>query len=67
MSPYCCGDVVELVESARARAALHPGMRGRIHRIDPNGVLWVQWTNGPLLPMIPCIDVVASASEARAI
>jgi len=64
MSPYCCGDVVELVESARARVALEPGRRGRIHRIDPNGVLWVQWTNGPLLPMIPSVDVVASTNEA---
>lgn len=67
MSPYCCGDVVELVESARARATLQPGMLGTIHRIDPNGVLWVKWTNGPLLPMIPCVDVVASANEARAV
>lgn len=27
MSPYCGGDVVELVESARARVALEPGRR----------------------------------------
>jgi hypothetical protein len=39
-------------------------MRGTVQRIDPNGVLWVNWTNGPLTPMIPCIDVVALASDA---
>ena len=64
MSPYRCGDVVELVESGRARATLRPGMRGTVQRIDPNGVLWVNWTNGPVLPMIPSVDVVASANGA---
>ena len=63
MWPYSRGDVVELVEAGRARTNLSPGMRGTIHRIDPNGVLWVDWASGGLLPMIPAVDVVVDIRE----
>ncbi len=65
MESYRLGDIVELVESSRARTRLIPGMRGTIERIDPNGVLWVDWTNGPIMPMIPCFDVVASTKTTH--
>jgi hypothetical protein len=58
MRPYGVGDIVELVASGRARAHIAPGSRGFVTRLDSNGIIWVNWAHGTLLPMIPEVDLL---------
>lgn len=63
MHVYGVGDLVEFVASTRARTILSPGCRGSVARLDPNGIIWVDWSTGALLPMVPEIDVLYGVAQ----